>query len=136
MANRRFNDLKNHATLPRQPNAPGSKLTLKPAGGLVDVDAFARGDAMCGGNRHVAATQYSKVAFLKRLPVGRSREPTLVMSLDHSQNVVIHYQDKKTEQKDEANLDESLFEGHAQIPAQQPFDRQHQQVAAIQNWYR
>jgi hypothetical protein len=60
VANGGFNYLNYDAALTRETNAPGAKLALKLAGGFVNVDAFACGDAVCGGRSHRKA-QYSKM---------------------------------------------------------------------------
>ena len=66
MADRRFNYLNHDAALTRETNAPGAKLALKLARRFMNVDAFACGDAVCGGRRHLKA-QYIKMRRRARL---------------------------------------------------------------------
>ena len=55
------------------------------------------------------------------------------MILNQLEDVAVHDERENTQQKDEANLDESLFHGDAQIPTESPFNRQHEEVAAVED---
>lgn len=125
MANRRFNYLNHDAALTRETNVPGAQLALKLAGRFLNVDAFARGDAVRRGRRHVDA-QYSKVRRRGRLGAFG-----LLVNLDDSQDVAVHHQREEAEYEDEAHLNEALLERDAQIAAERSFDCQQQHVPAI-----
>jgi hypothetical protein len=60
VANRRFDHLNNDAALAREANVTRAQLALKLARRLVNIDAFARGDAVCRSGRHLG-DQYSKM---------------------------------------------------------------------------
>jgi hypothetical protein len=50
--------------------------------------------------------------------------PSLVaVPLDHAENIAVHNEGEDAEQEDESHLHEALLERHAQVAAQQTFDR-------------
>src|ERR1700751_3413415 len=55
------------------------------------------------------------------------------MALDEFQDVAVHYKGEYAEQENEADLHKPFFYGDAQIVADDPFNREQQNMASIQN---
>jgi hypothetical protein len=56
-----------------------------------------------------------------------------MMGLDHPQNVAIHYEGKESQEKNQPHLNESLLECDAEVAAKQAFNREHEDVAAVED---
>src|SRR5271156_4901606 len=56
-----------------------------------------------------------------------------LVKLNELEDVAVHQERENTQQKDQTNLNESFFYRKTQIPAQGPFDRQHQKVATVED---
>jgi len=59
-----------------------------------------------------------------------------LVALNQLEDVAVHHECEDAKQKHQAHLYEPLFYGDAQIATQRSFDEKHQNVAAVQNWYR
>src|SRR5579862_6633711 len=58
------------------------------------------------------------------------------MRRNHARDVIVHDVCKQEQKEDEADLDDALFNHQADVPPQRPFDREQQDLAAIQNGNR
>jgi hypothetical protein len=57
-----------------------------------------------------------------------------VVALDYFEDVAVHDEAEDGQEEDQADLDEALFHGDAEIAAEGAFDGEEQDVAAIEDW--
>jgi len=124
--------LQEHAALASETNSARTQILLQAAGRLVLVDPFARGDAMLGQMFRRVRHRFRPMRIIAESGAPKKIARRLA-ALEEFQYVAIHHEREETEQENQADLNEALLHGDAQIAANQPFDRQHQDVAAVQN---